>query len=148
MSKWKNTPQLTHTPWVSHRLSDSPRVFSVIQNRLYLLRAILGSSWAAYMVYQWDLSASLWIMVYVATMSMSKLEKHLETHTSYTQGIKHLKQFWRIGDAYFKKIAHMDNHVIWYCNLQWLYLASKEYWVEAEFFSLKEKYSRNKISHF
>ena len=52
------------------------------------------------------------------------------------------RYFLQAIDCYERSCA------IGYCELQWMYLAAKEYWLEDEFFELKRRLAKNKIPNF
>jgi len=72
-----------------------------------------------------------------------------ETRTNYLRFIRILEQHGIDEESFLK---YMDDYeegiIIWYCQLQGIYLAMKEYWLEQEFFEMKSLLTDNKIPNF
>ena len=91
----------------------------------------------------------LWVMVYknnfddlVPVLLWPLFWTFLGTTTAkiHKRTCNHIQKFWRIDESFFIKVIWSDSGdtIIWYCQLQGMYLAAKKYKKEGEFFMLKK----------
>lgn len=72
------------------------------------------------------------------------------TERTYRRTCDHIEKKWKIGRKFFKKIMKndIDKEIMGYCQLQWMYLAAKEYWLEKKFLEMKKEFTNNLIPNF
>lgn len=139
-------------------ISIIDRCHGLIQNRVCLLTSsILGGSLVTIdstLTREGFYMRLLVVLISVGVYNLTRYGKG--TNKVYRKTIEHLK--WRkkkwlnpeIPKKFFlRSLDGFEDHcAIWYCELQWLYLAAKEYGLEEEFFKMKWELTKNKIPNF
>lgn len=145
-------------PW-NHKENQYKAVFHwMIQNRVCLsTTAILVGSLVTVdgsLTPLW-VYLRIFIMLYAfVVLNITRYGKGTYKVFHKTQALLHRKlRKWNnvfIPERFF--IEAMDWYENWiaigYCELQWMYLAAKEFGLEKEFFELKAKLTKNKIPNF
>ena len=72
------------------------------------------------------------------------------TGKNYLRTMKNITHGWRLSDEEFKGMMGIRYQwpITGYCELQWIYLGMKEYWLEEEFFEMKKRLTNNKLPNF
>jgi len=127
----------------------------VVQNRITLLGAatmffycylMIRSAGEEQMSTLYEIGS---LMVYISSIAMiGWTSLWIETATKYRRAQKHIIRYWTIREEFFEAATIDDGYVCWYCWMQWIYLAAKEYWIEDHFRKLSKKYSKNIIPNF
>lgn len=72
------------------------------------------------------------------------------TEQSRRQTRSRIERLWKLDEWYFIRKMWDESRYpyVWYCQLQWMYLAAKEMWELETFFEMKKKLTNNILPNF
>lgn len=133
-------------------LSGSEKVIKwVTQNRVCLT----WYSTILTLVSSWDLGLTLYWIFLSIIMLPSLSWFSIWTLHAYIRTLEHIEKHGYLDKRFFKIFTQrdIDEKYSWYCELQWMYLASKAMnskypWVLEKFYEMKSQFTQNKIPNF